>query len=150
MLLLVHFFALPLPFLWLELELTLLDPETETVAEKLKQEGKAELAQSELTEELEDEEGNVYNRKVGFLGFLLAISLAHVGSRALADPSPFARSVARSLVDVGGPQATGIAVVALSSPARERQSMEVYDKAALQGESASESEREYIQWGQRN
>lgn len=35
-----------------------------TVAEKLKQEGRAELSQAELTEELEDEEGNVYNRKV--------------------------------------------------------------------------------------
>lgn len=35
-----------------------------TVAEKLKQEGKQELAQSELTEELEDADGNVYNRKV--------------------------------------------------------------------------------------
>lgn len=36
------------------------------VAEKLKQEGRAELSQAELTEELEDEEGNVYNRKVRF------------------------------------------------------------------------------------
>lgn len=34
-----------------------------TVAEKLKQEGRAELSHAELTEELEDEEGNVYNRK---------------------------------------------------------------------------------------
>lgn len=34
------------------------------MAEKLKQEGRAELSQAELTEELEDEEGNVYNRKV--------------------------------------------------------------------------------------
>lgn len=34
------------------------------MAEKLKQEGRAELNQAELTEELEDEEGNVYNRKV--------------------------------------------------------------------------------------
>lgn len=33
------------------------------LAEKLKQEGRAELSQAELTEELEDEEGNVYNRK---------------------------------------------------------------------------------------
>ncbi|GAA5835146.1 hypothetical protein JCM3766R1_006883 [Sporobolomyces carnicolor] len=33
------------------------------LAEKLKQEGRAELNQAELTEELEDEEGNVYNRK---------------------------------------------------------------------------------------
>lgn len=34
-----------------------------TVAEKLKQEGRAELSHAETTEELEDEEGNVYNRK---------------------------------------------------------------------------------------
>ncbi|GAA6008968.1 hypothetical protein JCM10207_004045 [Rhodosporidiobolus poonsookiae] len=33
------------------------------LAEKLKQEGRAELSAAELTEELEDEEGNVYNRK---------------------------------------------------------------------------------------
>ncbi|GAA5931234.1 hypothetical protein JCM3775_004971 [Rhodotorula graminis] len=33
------------------------------LAEKLKQEGRAELSHAELTEELEDEEGNVYNRK---------------------------------------------------------------------------------------
>ncbi|CEQ39749.1 SPOSA6832_01301 [Sporobolomyces salmonicolor] len=33
------------------------------VAEKLKQEGRQELSQAELTEELEDDEGNVYNRK---------------------------------------------------------------------------------------
>jgi hypothetical protein len=37
------------------------------VAEKLKQEGRAELSAAELTEELEDEEGNVYNRKVRLL-----------------------------------------------------------------------------------
>lgn len=34
-----------------------------TVAEKLKQEGRAELSHAETTEELEDDEGNVYNRK---------------------------------------------------------------------------------------
>lgn len=34
------------------------------VAEKLKQEGKQEMFQAELTEELEDADGNVYNRKV--------------------------------------------------------------------------------------
>ncbi|GAA5912460.1 hypothetical protein JCM6882_005519 [Rhodosporidiobolus microsporus] len=33
------------------------------LAEKLKQEGRAELSAAELTEELEDDEGNVYNRK---------------------------------------------------------------------------------------
>ncbi|KDE06554.1 hypothetical protein MVLG_03201 [Microbotryum lychnidis-dioicae p1A1 Lamole] len=33
------------------------------LAEKLKQEGKQEIQQVELTEELEDDEGNVYNRK---------------------------------------------------------------------------------------
>ncbi|GAA5996246.1 SF3a splicing factor complex subunit PRP9 [Rhodotorula paludigena] len=33
------------------------------LAEKLKQEGRQELSQAELTEELEDDEGNVYNRK---------------------------------------------------------------------------------------
>jgi len=36
---------------------------TLAVAEKLKQEGRAELSHAELTEELEDDEGNVYNRK---------------------------------------------------------------------------------------
>ena len=33
------------------------------VAERLKQEGRQEVVQSETTEELEDEDGNVYNRK---------------------------------------------------------------------------------------
>jgi splicing factor 3A subunit 3 len=33
------------------------------VAEKLKQEGRKEMFQLETTEELEDDEGNVYNRK---------------------------------------------------------------------------------------
>ena len=35
------------------------------VAEKLKQEGKQEVSQTEMMEELEDEDGNVYNRKAG-------------------------------------------------------------------------------------
>ena len=34
-----------------------------TVAEKLKREGKQEIFQQETMEELEDDEGNVYNRK---------------------------------------------------------------------------------------
>lgn len=34
-----------------------------TVAERLKQEGKQEIFQNETMEELEDEEGNVYNKK---------------------------------------------------------------------------------------
>lgn len=34
-----------------------------TVAEKLKQEGRHEIFEQETMEELEDEEGNVYNRK---------------------------------------------------------------------------------------
>jgi len=33
------------------------------VAEKLKQEGRKEISQVETTEELEDDEGNVYSRK---------------------------------------------------------------------------------------
>jgi splicing factor 3A subunit 3 len=33
------------------------------VAEKLKQDGRKEIFHTETTEELEDEEGNVYNRK---------------------------------------------------------------------------------------
>lgn len=33
------------------------------MAEKLKQEGRKEMTQIETTEELEDDEGNVYNRK---------------------------------------------------------------------------------------
>jgi len=33
------------------------------VAEKLKKEGRKEISQNETTEEMEDEEGNVYNRK---------------------------------------------------------------------------------------
>lgn len=33
------------------------------VAEKLKREGRKEISQAETTEEMEDEEGNVYNRK---------------------------------------------------------------------------------------
>ena len=33
------------------------------VAERLKQEGRQEVVQTEATEELEDEDGNVYNRK---------------------------------------------------------------------------------------
>lgn len=33
------------------------------VAEKLKQEGRQEMFSSETTEELEDDDGNVYNRK---------------------------------------------------------------------------------------
>jgi splicing factor 3A subunit 3 len=35
------------------------------VAEKLKQEGRQQMFQQETMEELEDDEGNVYNRKVG-------------------------------------------------------------------------------------
>ena len=34
-----------------------------TVAEKLKQEGRQEIFQQETMEELEDDEGNVYNKK---------------------------------------------------------------------------------------
>lgn len=34
-----------------------------SVAEKLKQEGKHEIFQNETMEELEDDDGNVYNRK---------------------------------------------------------------------------------------
>lgn len=48
------------------LHTTLTDYYFLTVAEKLKQEGRAELSAAELTEELEDDEGNVYNRKVRF------------------------------------------------------------------------------------
>lgn len=33
------------------------------VAERLKQEGKQEIFQNETMEELEDDEGNVYNKK---------------------------------------------------------------------------------------
>jgi len=33
------------------------------VAEKLKREGRKEISQAETTEEMEDEEGNVYDRK---------------------------------------------------------------------------------------
>ena len=33
------------------------------VAERLKQEGRHEIFEQETTEELEDDEGNVYNRK---------------------------------------------------------------------------------------
>lgn len=33
------------------------------VAEKLKQEGKAEMAAASTTEEVEDDEGNVYDKK---------------------------------------------------------------------------------------
>lgn len=33
------------------------------MAEKLKQEGRAEVVNTETMEELEDEDGNVYNRK---------------------------------------------------------------------------------------
>ena len=40
------------------------------VAEKLKQEGKQEVSQTEMMEELEDEDGNVYNRKVSPLDLL--------------------------------------------------------------------------------
>lgn len=42
-----------------------------SVAEKLKSEGRAEIFRDETMEELEDDEGNVYNRKVRsiFLGF---------------------------------------------------------------------------------
>jgi len=36
---------------------------TRTVAERLKREGKHEIFEQETMEELEDEEGNVYNRK---------------------------------------------------------------------------------------
>lgn len=42
------------------------DSRSPSVAEKLKQEGKQEMLQGELTEELEDADGNVYNRKVLF------------------------------------------------------------------------------------
>ena len=38
------------------------------VAEKLKQEGKQEMLQQETMEELEDDEGNVYDKKVSSLG----------------------------------------------------------------------------------
>lgn len=44
------------------------------VAEKLKQEGKQEVSQTEMMEELEDEDGNVYNRKVS-LSFLRVDSI---------------------------------------------------------------------------
>jgi hypothetical protein len=37
------------------------------VAEKLKSEGRAEIFRDETMEELEDDEGNVYNRKVAFM-----------------------------------------------------------------------------------
>lgn len=43
---------------WLNLVLTL-----SSVAEKLKREGRNEIFEQETMEELEDEEGNVYNRK---------------------------------------------------------------------------------------
>lgn len=36
---------------------------TNSVAEKLKQEGRHEIFEQETMEELEDDEGNVYNRK---------------------------------------------------------------------------------------
>lgn len=35
-----------------------------TVAEKLKSEGRAEMAREEAIEEIEDQDGNTYNRKV--------------------------------------------------------------------------------------
>jgi splicing factor 3A subunit 3 len=35
----------------------------DSVAEKLKQEGRQEIFQNETMEEMEDEEGNVYNKK---------------------------------------------------------------------------------------
>lgn len=38
-------------------------PHSSSVAEKLRQEGKQEIFQQETMEELEDDEGNVYNRK---------------------------------------------------------------------------------------
>ena len=40
-----------------------LTPHFLSVAEKLRQEGKQEIFQQETMEELEDDEGNVYNRK---------------------------------------------------------------------------------------
>ena len=40
------------------------------MAEKLKIEGRQEMSQAELTEELEDADGNVYNRKVRFVSLL--------------------------------------------------------------------------------
>lgn len=66
------------------------------MAEKLKQEGRAELSQAELTEELEDEEGNVYNRKVRSSPALC------LRCRKLNEPVPDA--------DVRGPQAAGFGV----------------------------------------
>lgn len=41
------------------------------MAEKLKQEGQQETIQAGMTEELEDEDGNVYNRKVSLAHFYL-------------------------------------------------------------------------------
>ena len=41
----------------------LLTSSTFAVAEKLKQEGRHEIFEQETMEELEDDEGNVYNRK---------------------------------------------------------------------------------------
>lgn len=43
--------------------MSLILPVTNLVAEKLKREGKDEIFEQETMEELEDEEGNVYNRK---------------------------------------------------------------------------------------
>ena len=40
-----------------------LTSEIGTVADKLKQEGRNEIFEQETMEELEDDEGNVYNRK---------------------------------------------------------------------------------------
>lgn len=44
------------------------------MAEKLKQEGQQETIQAGMTEELEDEDGNVYNRKVSPAYFFLFTS----------------------------------------------------------------------------
>ena len=48
---------------WFHTRVTRMRLTLSTVAEKLKREGRNEIFEQETMEELEDEEGNVYNRK---------------------------------------------------------------------------------------
>lgn len=72
------------------------------MAEKLKQEGKQEILQNEVMEELEDDEGNVYNRKVRFCGSI-------ADAKHVCDV-PSLTAVHSCLTDLRGPQATRFAL----------------------------------------
>lgn len=99
------------------------------MAEKLKIEGRQEMSQAELTEELEDADGNVYNRKVRF------VSLLGVWGRA---------NRCRAFADLGGSQATRSAI---KYRARRWNQRSVVSNAAREATRESTGELLYILTG---